>query len=60
MAKNKQGTRGGKRRKAGDWEAIAKGREHRRDNREIVSRADRDMPRMGDVGSAAYRRLMGK
>ena len=57
MAGSKQGASGGKHRKKGDWEAIAKGRQNRREGREVVSRGNRDMPDMGVVGSAAYRRM---
>lgn len=58
MSNTKQGASGRKNRKTGDWVNIAKGRQNR--DREIVNRGDRDMPNMGDVGSAAYRRLMKK
>jgi hypothetical protein len=60
MAKNKQGGRGGKHRKTGDWVAITKGRENRRNERELISRSNRDIPSMGQTGSAAYRRLTGQ
>lgn len=57
MAKNKSGG-GGKKRKAGDWVSVANGRKGR--GLDVVNRANRDMPQMGDVGSAAYRRAQGK
>lgn len=56
MAKSKSGS-GSKKRKTGDWVAIANGRKGRGD---VVNRANRDIPQMGDVGSAAYRRAQGK
>lgn len=58
MSKNKQGASGGKHRKPGDWVAVAKGRMSR--EHEIVSHVNRAIPNMGDVGSAAYRRLMAR
>jgi hypothetical protein len=57
VAKNKSGG-GGKKRKAGDWQNIANGRKGR--GLEVINRANRDIPQMGDVGSAAYRRAQGK
>lgn len=57
MAKSKSGS-GSKKRKTGDWISIASGRKGR--GLEVVNRSNRDMPQIGDVGSAAYRRLMNK
>lgn len=51
----------GKGRKKGDWVAVAKGRASR--VREIASRAattGMNYPKSGDVGSAAYRRILGR
>lgn len=57
MAKSKSGS-GNKKRKVGDWVNIAAGRKNK--GLEVVHRSNRDMPGIGDVGSAAYRRLQGK
>jgi hypothetical protein len=46
-------------RKAGDWMIKHRARDNR-PGRELVTRANRDWPRMTDVGSAAYRRLLSK
>lgn len=46
-------------RKKGDWIILAKGRSHAA--RELVTNPGANQrPRVGDVGSAAYRRLMAK
>ena len=58
MSNTKQGASGGKHRKPGDWVNVAKGRMGR--EREIVTHVNRAIPNMGDVGSAAYRRLMAR
>ena len=58
VTKSKQGGSGNKKRKVGDWIAISKGRVNR--DREVVNRSNRDYPNMGEVGSAAYRRLVRK
>lgn len=49
----------GKGRKPGDWKAIAAGRQ--RIQRDIINgRGLSNIPKMGDVGSAAYRRLLAQ
>lgn len=57
MPKSKSGS-GSKKRKTGDWVAVAHGRKSKAV--EVVQRANRDMPQVGAVGSAAYRRMQGK
>ena len=48
-----------KARKVGDWKAVAAGRTHK--PRELRNgRGLTNIPRLSDVGSAAYRRLMEK
>lgn len=48
-----------KARKVGDWKAVAAGRSHK--PRELrTGRGLSNIPSPGDVGSAAYRRLMAK
>lgn len=48
-----------KRRKRGDWEAVARARAKvQRDNR--TGRGLTNIPNISDVGSAAYRRLVAK
>lgn len=57
----KQSQGAGKRRKKGDWVPIAAGRERsmREGKREIINgRGVSNVPVIGQVGSAAYRRLM--
>lgn len=45
-------------RKPGEWKNIAKGRSNAK--RDLVTNPGaRQVPRVGDVGSAAYRRLLG-
>jgi hypothetical protein len=57
MPKSKSGS-GNKKRKTGDWIAIANGRKNKA--LEVVHRGNRDYPTTGAVGSAAYQRRMGK
>lgn len=53
----KQGASSGKGRKKGDWIAIAAGRA--RVPKDIVNgRGLSNVPKIGDVGSAVYRRLL--
>lgn len=53
------GPNSGKMRKKGDWEAVARGRSHK--ERDLVrGRGVSNVPSIQDVGSAAYRRLLGK
>jgi hypothetical protein len=48
-----------KARKVGDWKAVATGRNHK--PREMRNgRGLSNVPNMGDVGSAAYRRSLAK
>lgn len=55
----KQGTSGAKHRKRGDWEALAKGRANV--PRVLINHhGNTGIPTLGDVGSAAYRRLLAK
>ncbi len=59
MMAQKQGTSGNKRRKRGDWEAIARGRANV--DRVLVNHSgNTGIPAIGEVGSAAYRRLLRK
>ena len=55
-----QGSSGRKKRKPGDWVAVAKGRANSAHSRETVSRRNRDIPGMQEMGSAAYRRAAVK
>ena len=58
--KIKGAPRGGQpRRKKGDWVALARGRAGR-PGRELVNHPNVNIPRLSDVGSAAYRRLISK
>jgi len=55
----KQSTGSGKRRKRGDWVSIASGRSHT--PRDLINgHGLSNIPKIGDVGSAAYRRLVVK
>lgn len=48
-----------KARKAGDWRAVAAGRAHK--PRELrAGKGLSNIPNLGEVGSAAYRRLLAK
>jgi hypothetical protein len=57
MPKSKSGS-GNKKRKTGDWIAIANGRKNKA--LEVVHRGNRDYPQTGTTGSAAYRRMTGQ
>ena len=55
-AQYKGAPRGGRpRRKKGEWVTEHNSRSNR--DRTVVARPNRDFPAIGDVGSAAYRRL---
>lgn len=51
----------GKGRKKGDWVAVARGRGNKeRDYAKRPATGGMNYPKLGDVGSAAYRRLLSR
>ena len=57
MPKENRG--GGKKRKPGDWITIERGRRNK-ERFHVTSRGLSNVPMVGEVGSAAYRRLIAK
>lgn len=58
MAEKKHGK--GKGRKTGDWKAIEQGRARNKNRFLVTSRGLSNVPVVGEIGSAAYRRLIRK